>query len=67
MVTEATVPGPAGVIFPRLALGQVEGPAAADVLASLGHELRAPLASLRATLELLDEQPSDSAILWNAV
>jgi signal transduction histidine kinase len=32
------------------------GPVAADVLAALGHELRAPLASLRATLELLSEE-----------
>jgi len=35
---------------------QVAGPHVGDVLAALGHELRAPLASLRATLELLAEE-----------
>src|SRR5437762_178274 len=45
---------------PRAGSAEVEpGSAmAAQVLASLGHELRAPLASLRATLELLAEDQS---------
>jgi signal transduction histidine kinase len=38
------------------------GPATVDVLAALGHELRAPLASLRMTLDLLAEE-SPNALL----
>jgi signal transduction histidine kinase len=39
------------------------GPVAADVLAALGHELRAPLASLRATLELLTEESATDSLV----
>jgi signal transduction histidine kinase len=42
---------------------RVDGPPAADVLAALGHELRAPLASLRATLELLSEETTAGPLL----
>src|SRR5207248_4944709 len=39
------------------------GPAVADVLAALGHELRAPLACLRATLELLAEESATGPLV----